>query len=187
VLAARADGRLSHDVNSSSPGGAIDAPGSAGVGVGAASERDALSAASVGRDCSLSEPTASTGGGDRGQSRRLGAVLAARVDGCSSHDANPSSPDGAIDAPGSAVVGVGAASNGASFAAPVASEDSVGEPPTPVGGGGHDQPHRRGAARAASAGDRSSCDADSSSFGGTPRVSVSAVVGAGAAGTRGAS
>jgi len=88
----------------------------------------------------------------------------------------------------SAVVGACAAGKrGASFAAPVTSEDSVGEPPTPVGGGGRDQPHQRGVARAASADDRSSCDVDSSSLVGTPCVSVSAVVGGGAAGKRGAS
>ena len=44
------------------------------------------------------------------ESRRLGAALAARADGCSTHDANSSSPGGTIDAPGSAVVGVGTAS-----------------------------------------------------------------------------
>jgi len=88
----------------------------------------------------------------------------------------------------SAVVGGGAAGKrGASCAAPVTSEDSVGEPPTPVGGGGRDQPHQRGAACAASVDDRSSCEADPSSLGGTPCVSVSAVVGAGAAGKCGAS
>ena len=150
VLAARVDGCSSHDVNPSSPGGAIDAPGSAVVGVGAASERDALSAASVGLGCSVGEPTTSVDGGDRTQPRRLGAALAARADGCLSHDVNPSPPGGAIDAPGSAVIGVGAASErDALSAASVGHGCSVGESPTSVGGCDRGQSRRLGAALAA--------------------------------------
>ena len=186
VLAARADGRSSHDVNSSSPGGAIDAPVSAVVGVGAASEHGTLSAASVGRGGSVAEPPTSVGGGDRDRSRRLGAVLAARADGRSSHDVNSSSPGGAIDAPVSAVVGVGAASeHGTLSAASVGRGGSVAAPPTSVGGGDRDRSRRLGAVLAARADGRSSHDVNSSSPGGAIDAPVSAVVGVGAASEHG--
>ena len=157
----------SHDANPSPPGGAIDAPGSAVVGVGAASERGTLSAASVGHGGSVGEPPTSVGGGDHNQPRRLGAALAACVDGCTSNDIKPSSPDGAIDAPGSAVVGVGAATERDTLsAASVGRDCSVGEPTTSVGGGDRGQSRRLGAALAARAGGCSSHDANQSSPGG---------------------
>ena len=106
-------------------------------------EHCASCAASVGRVGSSCDPPLSVGGDDRDQSRRPGAVLATLSGGCSSHDANPSPPGGAINAPASAVVGVGATSEcDALNAASVGRGYSVGDPPTSVGGGDRGQPCR---------------------------------------------
>jgi len=69
----------------------------------------------------------------------------------------------------------------------VAREGSVGEPPTPVGSGGHDQPGPLGAALAASGDGRLALDVDGPPLGGTLRAAVTAAVGACVAGEIGAS
>ena len=118
----------------------------------------------------------------------LGAALVASVDGRSSLGAEGSQLGGTPHAAVTASVGAGVAGEiGVSCAALVARGGSVGEPPTPVGGGGRDQPGLLGAALAASVDGRSSLDVEGPPLGGTPHAAVMASVGAGVAGEIGVS
>ena len=179
ALAASVDGCSSLDVEGPPLGGTPHAAVTASVGAGVAGEIGASRAVPAARGGSaVGEPPTPVGGGGRDRPGLLGAALAASVDGRSSLDVEGPPLGGTPHAAVTASVGAGVAGEiGASCAAPVARGGSVGEPPTPVGGGGRDQPGLLGAALAASVDGRSSLDVEGPPLGGTPHAAVSHGVG----------